>query len=304
MLSFTKSFAMENPIPTQELLHKSQPVFFAFRTMEENHERTGGKPDIPHRHDFYTILLVKNACGKHFVDYQEYPLKPEIVFLLSPGQVHQIVSNCPPTGDIIMFNNEFLNLNYVSAEFISNIGLFSSGTSVPPIEINEEGMRTLAFYSGEIRKAFESEMQFKYDVIASNLKLFLIECNRYAIPSKVDNPQAIEAGRVIVRTFKGLLEANFAQWHRVNTYARQLNITPDYLNNVIKGSIGKTAKELIAQRITLEAKRLGLHTSLTLKEIAYSLGFDDPSHFSKFFKNEAGQSFSEFREQLEKKLKG
>jgi AraC family transcriptional regulator, transcriptional activator of pobA len=294
---------MENPIPTQQLMHNSQMVFFAFRTMEENHDRTGGKPDIPHRHDFYTILLVKNACGKHFVDYVEYPLKPEIVFLLSPGQVHQIVSNCPPSGDIIMFNDEFLNLNYVGADFISNIGLFSSGTSVPPLEISEEGMKTLAFYAGEIRKAFESELQFKFDVIASYLKLFLIECNRYAIPSKEENPQAIESGRAIVRSFKELLENNFSQWHRVNTYARQLNITPDYLNNVIKGSIGKTAKELIAQRITLEAKRFGLHTSLTLKEIAYSLGFDDPSHFSKFFKNEAGQSFTEFREQLEKKLK-
>jgi len=293
---------MDSPIPSQVLTHNNQEVFFAFRTMEENHERTGGKPDVPHRHEFYTILLVKNACGKHFVDYIEYPLKPGIVFLLSPGQVHQIVSNSPSSGDIIMFNDEFLHLNYISAEFISNLGLFSCSTSVPPLETTDEALAKLLSYSAEIKNAFQAEDHYKFDVIASYLRLLLIECDRFAAKSRDNNPQAIESGRSIVRSFKELLEKNFSQWHRVNTYARQLNITPDYLNNVIKGSIGKSAKELIIQRIVLEAKRLGLHTDLTSKEIAFTLGFDDPSHFSKLFKNETSQSFSEFRAQLEKNL--
>jgi AraC-like DNA-binding protein len=293
---------MESPIPSQVLMHNNQEVFFAFRTMEENHERTGGKPDIPHRHEFYTILLVKNACGKHFVDYVEYPLKPGILFLLSPGQVHQIVSNIPPSGDIIMFNDEFLHLNYISAEFISNLGLFSCSTSVPPLEATNEALDKLLSYSAEIKNAFQTEDRYKFEIIASYLRLLLIECERFAVHSKEDNPQAIESGRSIVRAFKQLLEKNFSQWHRVNTYARQLNITPDYLNNVIKSSIGKSAKELIVQRIILEAKRLGLHTDLSLKEIAFTLGFDDPSHFSKLFKNETSQSFTDFRSQLEKKL--
>jgi AraC-like DNA-binding protein len=293
---------MESPIPSQQLTHNNERVFFAVRTMEENHERTGGKPDIPHRHEFYTILLVKNACGKHFVDYVEYPLKPGIVFLLSPGQVHQIVSNIPPSGDIIMFNDEFLHLNYISADFISNLGLFSCSTSVPPLETTDEALATLLSYSTEIKKTFASDDHYKFDIIASYLRLLLIECDRFSSQSKDRNPQTLESGRPIVRSFKELLEKNFSQWHRVNTYSRQLNITPDYLNNVIKSSIGKSAKELIVQRIILEAKRLGLHTDLSSKEIAFSLGFDDPSHFSKLFKNETSQSFSDFRAQLEKKL--
>jgi len=101
-----------------------------------------------------------------------------------------------------------------------------------------------------------------------------------------------------------LLEKNYSQWHQVNTYAMQLNITPDYLNNVIKSSIGKTAKELIVQRIIMEAKRLGLHTVLSLKEIAFALGFEDPSHFSKFYKNETGQPFSDFRATIKSMAEG
>lgn len=293
---------LDNPIPSQQLIHNNQKVFFAFRTMEENHERTGGKPDVPHRHDFYTILLVKNACGKHVVDYVEYPLKPSIIFLLSPGQVHQIISAIPPSGDIIMFNEEFLQLNYISAEFISNIGLFSCTTSVPPVETSQGSLQKLFSYSEEIKNAFQNDLPFKYEIISSYLKLILIECNQFAVHPKDENPQAIESGRSLVKAFKDLLENHYPQWHRVDTYARQLNITPDYLNNVIKSSIGKSAKEMIVQRIILEAKRLGLHTARSSKEIAFSLGFDDPSHFSKLFKNETDQSFSEFRAQLEKKL--
>ena len=70
----------------------------------------------------------------------------------------------------------------------------------------------------------------------------------------------------------------------------------------MKSTIGKTAKEFIIQRIMLEAKRLGLHTNMSTKEIAYSLGYDDPSHFSKLFKKTESLAFSEFRLSLEKNL--
>lgn len=294
---------MDAPIPSQQLMHNSQKVFFAFRTMEENHLRTNGQPDIPHKHEFYTILLVKNACGKHWIDYQEHPMKPGVIFLLSPGQVHQIISNIPPEGDIIMFNDEFLDRNFVSREFITNLGLFSCQTSTPPLELPDENFQRVLAISGEIKLTFEQETDFKFDAIAAYLKLLLIECNKFAVKGIDSNPQSVQSGRPILRNFRQLLETNFAQWHKVNEYAAELNITADYLNNVVKSNVGKTAKELIMDRIIIESKRLGLHTELSSKEIAYQLGYDDPSHFSKLFKNETGIPFSEFRQLLEEKLK-
>ncbi len=293
---------MESPIPSQVLMHNSEKVFFAFRTMEENHVRTGGQPDRPHRHEFYTILLIRNACGTHVVDYVEYPMKPGTVFLLSPGQVHQVISTCEPSGDIIMFNDEFLDRNYVSHQFITNLGLFSQSTTTPPLWPNELGVQKLSLLAFEIKQAFGGESPFKFDMIASYLKLFLIESNTFATAPQSNNPQTIQAGRLLVQEFKGLLESRFKEWHKVSDYASQLNITPDYLNNVIKSSVGKSAKEMILTRIVVEAKRLGLHTDLSSKEIAYQLGFDDPAHFSKLFRNETGEPFSAFRKLLNQKL--
>jgi AraC family transcriptional activator of pobA len=290
-------------IPTQELTHRNEKVFFAIRTMEENHERTGGKPDIPHRHDFYTIILVKNAEGKHFVDYVEYPIKPGILFFVSPEQVHQVVvEGNIPVGDIIMFNQEFLIRYSISEDFIFNLGLFSCSTGTPPLLVPDQGIAKLIALSSEIKETFNNESAYKFETISAFLKLFLIECNKYAVPSNDLNPQNLQSGRPLIKNFRELLDKNYADWHKVSEYSDALNITSDYLNNVLKSNLGKNAKEMIFDRIIIEAKRLGLHTELSSKEIAYRLGFDDPSHFSKLFKNETGESFSEFKVQLEKKL--
>lgn len=288
-------------IATQILKHENEEVFFAFRTMEANHLLMQGQPNPPHRHDFYTILLVKRACGSHFVDFIEYEMKPRMVFFVSVDQVHQVVvSNNNPMGDILMFSTEFLTRNYISESFISDLGIFSCSTGTPPLDIPVETFPKLVAITAEIKAAFEGDSPFRFDIIAAHLKLFLIECNKFAVKPAEQNTQAIQSGRPIVKKFRELLESNILQWHKVNEYADAMNISPDYLNNVVKSNIGKTAKEMIMQRIILEAKRLGLHTSLTNKEIAYRLGYDDPSHFSKIFKKEAGVSFSDFRIQLGK----
>jgi len=292
-----------NHIPTRELKHEDESVFFAFRTMEENHKRMESEVSPPHRHDFYTILLVKKACGSHFIDYEEYKMEPQTIFFVSPGQVHQVVvRNDEPSGDIIMFSEEFLSRNYISEEFITNLGMFSCGVNTPPIHLSEESCGKICRLSNEIEMAFEGDSPFKFDIISSHLKLLLIECNYYAVPPYDVNPQSIQSGKPLIKTFRELLNKQVYDWHKVNEYAEVMNISPDYLNNVIKSNIGKTAKEMIADRIILEAKRMGLHTQLSTKEIAYQLGYDDPSHFSKFFKNVSGQSFTDFRANLERMM--
>ena len=108
--------------------------------------------------------------------------------------------------------------------------------------------------------------------------------------------QNIEVGRSLVQRFKGLVEQHFSEWHQVQDYAKELNVSPGYLNEVISSAIQKPAKEYIQNRLILETKRLSLFTSKSNKEIGYELGFDDPSHFSKFFKTFTGNSIGEFRE--------
>lgn len=286
-------------VQSLNLIHENKKVDFAFRTMEEIHERIGNTPDHPHRHDYYTILWANKACGQHFIDYKEHVIQPNYIFFVNPGQVHQVITYGYPSGYVIMFTAEFLHRNAIREEFLTNLGLFSDSAETPPLLVPKESSSRLHEFVINIEDVCHSENPFKMETLSAWLKLFLIECNRVLPVPGDNNPQKLQSSQVILKNFKKLVETNFSDWHKVGNYADRLALSADYLNNVIKSSIGKTAKEFIQHRISLEAKRLGVHTQLTSKEIAYRLGFEDPSHFSKFFKNIEGKSFSDFRISLE-----
>ncbi len=287
-------------IPSYDLFHNEERVLFAFKTMEEIFDASFGEIDPPHKHNFYTILWSKDACGKHFIDFREYDIKPNIVFFVVPGQVHQVITPSRPIGSVIMFTREFLCKYNIQEEYITNLGLFANHSDAPPLEADQETTLRLSRYTEEIKYLLEKENHFRNDSIASWLKLFLIECNKSVINADGSNTQLVQTGSSIVRTFKQLLEKNLSQWHKVSDYAASINVTSDYLNSVLKNTIGQNAKEFIQNRLVLEAKRLGVHTDLTSKEISYNLGFEDPAHFSKFYKKVTGSNFSDFRESLKK----
>ena len=118
--------------------------------------------------------------------------------------------------------------------------------------------------------------------------MFLIHIQRNAqrgngIPLCINN----SANRTFVK-FRQLLEKNYMTKHTVKEYAEDLNISTKTLTNYIYESTHTTPLKLINERIILEAKRQIQFSSIKIKEIAYILGFDDPSYFVKFFKRETG----------------
>ncbi|MEM6726816.1 MAG: AraC family transcriptional regulator, partial [Bacteroidota bacterium] len=121
-----------------------------------------------------------------------------------------------------------------------------------------------------------------------------IFCNNSSSTETVQNDEE-HPGVCMIRDFKDLLEQQYRNWHKVGNYAKEIVVTPKHLSSTIKQLTGKTAKEWIQERLTLEAKRLLLHTDLSVKEIAYELGFEEPIYLSAFFKKQAGVSPSAFR---------
>lgn len=298
---FTESVA--NAIPSFDLYHEESPVMFAYRTMEEIWEETGGESDEPHRHNFYTIIWVKEGTGFHMIDFTSHEMKPGRLFFLSPGQVHQVVSHTEPLGLVLMFTGDFLCKYNINHDFLKALSLFEPGNTSLPLDIKDGDEMMLELAGKEIVSVFNSEInkgnanceRFKNEAVASWLKIFLIECYKHKPADKNSNTQYTQTEKSVVGSFKELLEENFSKWHLVSHYAIELSITADYLNNVLKDSTGINAKEMIQQRIVLEAKRLGVNTSFSSKEIAYTLGFKDPAHFSKFYKSVTGENFTDFR---------
>lgn len=99
-----------------------------------------------------------------------------------------------------------------------------------------------------------------------------------------------------IRKFKKLIENSFTEGTSIKKYASQLGISSAQLNNICRSKVGKSALQIVHERTTLEAKRQLIYTSLTISQIAYSLGFNDPAYFTRFFNKQTGASPKKFRQ--------
>lgn len=287
---------MKKKIYSLDLFYAGAPASFVMRSMEEIEREQGGFVDDPHRHNFYSVIWSFTATGKHIIDFHEYAIEPRSIFFVSPWQVHQVITDPGSKGMVILFTPEFLQKNSIREDFISNLRLFRDCDETPPLPIDEPVFLRLMTFADAMNKAFESSDELKFETIGAYLKLFLIDCNGLCTLYPDSNTQNIEVGRALVQRFKELVEQHFSEWHQVQDYAKQLNVSPGYLNEVISAVIHKPAKEYILNRLILETKRLSVFTTKSIKEIGYELGFGDPSHFSKFFKTLTGNSILGFRE--------
>jgi AraC family transcriptional activator of pobA len=128
------------------------------------------------------------------------------------------------------------------------------------------------------------------------LALIAIEVARLAASRARTGVVTLSAADAIVEALRRLLEQHFREQRQIGFYASLLATTPDRLNAHVKRATGVTAGHLIRQRVLTEAKRELVFTARAVAEIAYDLGFADPSHFGRFFRKQTGTTPQAFRE--------
>ncbi len=287
---------MHDEIKTYELTDRDGTATdFILKEMGELYERSGGQADRPHRHNYYTLLLVKQGRGAHTVDFKQYELAGNSLHFIHPGQVHQVVASEKPEGWVINFSKLFLIKNHIQDRIIEDVYLFNKHSESPPLPVPANQFDHYLDIVRQIRHYDSLEMDYKKEALGALLKLLLIQSNNHCARYKNENPQSVETGNHLVRNFKELIDLHYQQQHKVSDYAEMLAVTSDYLNKSVKTLTGKSAKEFILDRILIEAKRALLFTELSNKELSYRLGFEEPAHFSNFFKRYSGISPLDFR---------
>ena len=284
-----------NTVKTYQKVNAEQEnASFSISRMEDIFEKRNGKADEPHRHHFYTVLVIKQAKGEHKIDFTTYDLANNQLFFVAPGQVHQVIETEKSIGFVMTFSNQFLVENSIPISFIDSLNLFQNYGQSPPLLPQEEHFEVIIGFVKNIFNLFHSDTHMKNFSIGSFLKLLLIECNNTCsinpIESDVDT-----SGDNLIRKFKKAVENHYKKEHSTTFYANELFISPDHLNRTVKTKIGRTAKDYIQTRIITEAKRLLYFTELSNKEIGYELGFSEPANFSAFFKKHTLLSPTSFR---------
>lgn len=251
------------------------------------------------RRDYYKICLIIGQ-GVHLAADKETPIEGAAIIFSNPdvpSSYHAVSES--QTGFYCLFNDTFL-LNSVRQEIRYRSALFNSAIqAVIPLDVTgQERFRQLF---GEMESLLSTPYTYRFDMIRSLLQMIILEGIRLQGPVVNENT----ADRLISRFF-GLLNQQFPVDSPENplrlltpaAYADQLSIHVNHLNNVLKRSTGKTTREIIHERIVEEAKTLLLNTDWDAAQIAYTLGFEYPSHFNKYFKQNTQTTPLLFREQL------
>lgn len=243
-----------------------------------------------HRHDFFYLLALKKGEGNHEIDFVPYEVSDHSIFLMRPGQVHQLTLKAGTTGYLIQFKNDFfLSQNAQATELLR--------------KVSHKKLCTLAGNSFEkidsildyIHKEFAEKCEGFEEVIKANLNIFFIELVRHRQGNEAQpvaiNPYSQEK----LEKFFELLDANIINEKQVSQYADKLNLSTYQLSAITKSLLNKTPSDLINEHIILESRRQLLATSNQVNQIAYQLGYEDPSYFIRFFKKHTGHSPESFR---------
>lgn len=252
----------------------------------------------PHRHDFYQIVWVVAGSGHHIIDSVRYEVRPDTLFFMAPGQIHDFVLSADATGYTINFSAEFFAFKMHNRQSLTEIPIYDFENLNSALYIDEDQAALLSPVIEAIIQEYTGEQSGYEEVIWSYLRVFLLKASRFA--AKVPVIDTSSRSLLLSRRFKSVLEKNFRTVSDAADYARMLKVTERSLNEATRQALGYTVAQLIRERVMLEAKRLLLHSEISVAEVADRLGFDDPAYFSRCFRKHTSRSPIEFRQSLAK----
>ena len=245
---------------------------------------------------FIKVVFIK-AGGHAIIDFKEYQLKKDAFFFINTDQYFWVDEKC--SGTMLYYNRDFYCVEIHDKEVACDGILFHNVYDVPVVLMDKKASADLQNNLQQIKNEIELDDTSIEEMLRILLKQIIIKCTRLW---KQEHHVAGEQSRPEVefsRTFSQLVEWHYTQHHTVAEYASLLNITAKALNKRITRYSNTTPNDIIKNRIVLEAKRLLVHTQLSIKEIAYKLGYDDISYFTRLFTKQAGVPPQSFRLQYQ-----
>jgi AraC-like DNA-binding protein len=266
---------------------------FKAQTIKEFISEQDETNDAPHSNNYYEMVWLTKGHGTLQVDMQKYPIESNTAFYLKPNETHQFQMHPEMDGYVFTFTDSFFSLGHYDFDLACHGSLYEIFSNHRVINIPCEMETIMKETALKIVQEYESQSVYKMDLVKRYFKIFLI----YLMRTLEEILQATEHSREteLTTNFMELLDKNFKEKKMVAEYAAKLLVTSNYLNRTVKKITGFSAGHHIRQRVVLEAKRMGRYSDAGMKEIAYSLGFLDSAHFSRFFKAFGGINFSDFK---------
>ncbi len=286
-------------IPDQ-ILSEDQSSFLIRPVLSQINRKP--KEDLPHRHKFHEIIYIRTGTGKHYIDSEEIELKPHTFYCIHTNQVHGFDYGQNLEGYLIRFTEDFLPLAHDKVDILrdySNTILLHN-----KLQLDEQRLHAFELLMNLMLEEYKSDSQGKQQTL-QNLLFALLnkittevrdQFNRLYLPGD-------DKDRNLFNQFILLANQHFTQHHSLAFYSGSLGVSNRKLSNVCSKYSGNTAKSIILDKLISEIKRYLSYSSLSLKQIAYRLNFDDPAYMSRLFKRYTNLTMSEYRKNTQIQLK-
>ena len=239
--------------------------------------------EVPHQHDAYVLIFVQETKGgSNLIDFRDYAMQAGRIFFVRPGQAHQRQSK-QERGILVSFSEKFLQTTGLTAHDV--LVMFGAVYQHPYLDLPDMLQHTVE----QLAHLMEQELAVSNpdeNILSRYLYILLKHLVRecHLAISKLTPARHSE------RLFRlsTLVEQHYREHRSIAFYADALGITPKHLNTLCRQYLQKTVSDMQHERLLLESKRLLYFSSLSVKEIAYNLGFEDASYFVRFFKRLTG----------------
>ncbi len=249
------------------------------------------------KRDYYKIMIFRGEAKMVYAD-RELHIKRQALCFSNPFIPYTFIGKENVKGGYFcIFDREFFH----GFGDIDGYSVFHpQGNHV--YELDDEQIPAIIDIYERMDRELSSSYIYKYDLLR-NLAMELIHIGLKMEPTTLEVQQTMNAAQRITTQFVELLERQFPiddqhdkiGFRSASEYAKQLNVHVNHLNRAVKEVTQKTTSQLISERLLTEAKIMLRQSSWTIAEIAYALGFNEPNHFSSFFRKSTKQSPTQFR---------
>lgn len=247
----------------------------------------------PHRLTFYEIALITDGRGFLDLDGAAFDVGPYRLFITEPGEIRRWRLERPGLdGLIAFFEADFVNEFFGDPCFLEKLPIVAAAARHRSLLVKKKAFGDLLGIVSSMCDELKSVQADSCHALRAQTYALLIALQRLGGSPAL---APVDQARTLARRFTRLVNERFTRSEKVSHYAGLLGVTERHLNHCVRAATGQTASETIHMRLFLEARRLLLHTDLSVAAIAEQLNFSDASYFIRFFKRHAAATPRTFR---------
>lgn len=288
------------PIPHYELRDGPVRGFFgrAFEDYPVFTHLPVSNTGVPHTHPHYELFWITQGEGVALIDFQRVTLRAGTVLFLRPGDVHAWISTAGMQCVLLQFSRDFIGAfeSVLPGGFLPcrpGVGAASTlALSPSDAEVINRLVQGLLEESAGARANAEL-------VVRAQLLLLFTKLKQLTEGEWADRPAAVESE--LTRRFRSAVVTECPRLASVKQFAAHLGVSRSLLHRRVQAETGTSPSDHIHGQLLTNAKRLLLHSTLSVSEISRELGFRDPSYFGRFFRRKTESSPYRFRQELSRR---